>query len=180
VIPPTGGSAGDAALVEAYLRNREGLVLLASQLTGDPAQAEDLVEEVFVRLLQRRRSSSGSRYILTYPFLHTAVMNAARNHLRDEGNRARLQQERREEIVESAVIMPTPEWRVRFNELVAAIEDAAVRLPGRQREVFRLTLDGLSPAEIATELGITPANAREQLRRARTTVSSRLKDRRVL
>lgn len=174
-----GRSGKDAILVEAYLRNRKGLVALATQVTGDVALAEDLVQDVFLRLLERRRGGD-FRYLLAYPFLHTAVMNAARNHVRDERSQARLQRDRREEIVELAANMATPYWMLRLNELRAAIQRAAATLPIRQREVFRLALDGLCPGDIAKELGITPANAREQRRRARNAVALVLEDQRVM
>jgi len=42
--------------------------------------------------------------------------------------------------------------------------------------VFRLVIEGLSVAEIAVELGITPRNVREQRRRPRDAVTTVLED----
>jgi len=169
------GEGTDAVVRELYGHHRQELVALATYRTGDPTLAEDLVQQVFIRLLERGRNGHPSTS-LSYPFLHTCVMNAVRNHIRDEGNRTWLEEDHAGELLHLSATAPPPDQSIRLTELRATILEAAASLPDRQHQVFSLRLDGLSPKEIAVELRITRRNAREQLRRAKHAVARILED----
>jgi len=51
------------------------------------------------------------------------------------------------------------------------ILDLLAKLPPRQRQVLAWSVDGFSPTEIATELGITPETVRGNLLKARRSVA---------
>lgn len=74
-----------------------------------------------------------------------------------------------------AAIAPSPEQRTLDAELAARLEDALACLPERQRLVITLRdVQGHSAEEVCAVLGISPANQRVLLHRARARVRARL------
>ncbi|HHO53871.1 MAG TPA: RNA polymerase sigma factor [Deltaproteobacteria bacterium] len=138
---------------------------------GDPAGAEDAVQEALIRLI---------RFIHTYdparPFgawLRTLVRNAAR-----EARGAGVRRTRREQ----AAIGPWPQVthadpgrRMDLQRKAGDAFSAFCALPVRQRQLVELVdRRGLSPTEAAAELGIAPGSARSQLFAARRALRSHL------
>lgn len=78
------------------------------------------------------------------------------------------------EISEPTPLLPCPEeaeaW-AQEQEIVRVVRG----LPGRQRQVFALFLDGWTPAEIAGLLGIEGPAVRSSLRKARVAVGAELR-----
>jgi len=73
--------AGDRdALAELVRRHQEPLLgFFYRMLDGDRAQAEDLVQETFLRLLRQRTYTSGRAF---KPWLYAVATNLARDHRR--------------------------------------------------------------------------------------------------
>lgn len=78
-----------------------------------------------------------------------------------------------EEITDSSLIITSStnvaDWEER-HEILRAIK----QLPPRQRQVIAWALDGYSPAEIASQLNITPEAVRASLMKARRGLSKSL------
>jgi RNA polymerase sigma-70 factor (ECF subfamily) len=71
--------------MDAYLRHGAALLRKARRMLGSEADAEDVVQSVFVELYQRGRVGG-----LDLPYLYRAVTTRCLNQVRDRGNRARL------------------------------------------------------------------------------------------
>jgi RNA polymerase sigma-70 factor, ECF subfamily len=137
----------------------KSLAAYAEQLVdGRSDLAEDLVQEAFVRLWEKRatwRESSAPA-----PILYTLVRNLALNEKRNRATRSLLL--RLQSYTTRAGI--TPERELEGRELGEAIDRAVEALPARRREVFRLAwFHGLSYQEVADVLSITPRTVANQM-----------------
>ena len=70
--------------MDAYARYGSALVRKARRLLGNAADAEDIVQSVFVALVGRGHASAD------LPYLFRAVTTRCLNQMRDHGNRRRL------------------------------------------------------------------------------------------
>lgn len=153
---------GDVTAYEDLIRRYQDAALrTASLIAGDPAEAEDAVQDAFVKAhaaLGRFRPGAPFR-----PWILRIAANEARNRRRSAGRRAglalRVAEDRR---VDDAA--PSPEAAVLVHERRLALLEALGRLREDDRLVigYRILLD-LSEAETA-----------EALRTPRGTVKSRL------
>jgi RNA polymerase sigma-70 factor (ECF subfamily) len=140
-----GDEAGLAALLE---RHWDSLVRYAFSILGDWDAAEDVAEEVFVRLWEHRETwgLEGS--------VRGLLFRIARNLCMDEYRQA----EARQRVVRKApeqLAAPTPAEYVVGKEVHSAVNAAVANLPHRRREVFVLVrYHGLSYREAADALGV--------------------------
>jgi RNA polymerase sigma-70 factor (sigma-E family) len=132
------------------------LVRLAAFVIGDVAAGEDVVQDVFVRLHQRWDSLADQWDPL--PYLHTAVVNGCRSAFKRRASQLRRQ---------AAATAEPPPPPLTAEESVLLTEDrrrlltALAELPRRRREVLVLRYyAGLSEAEIASTLGISPGTVK--------------------
>jgi len=73
--------AGDRTALDELVRRHQGQLLgfFFRMLDGDRPQAEDLVQETFLRLLRQRTYAPGRAF---KPWLYAVATNLARDHLR--------------------------------------------------------------------------------------------------
>ena len=127
--------------------------------------AEDIVQDVFVRVWQQGRFRLPSEELSRY--LYSSVLNACRNSIRHElvvnrYVRASLAELRLGEVEYELRILDEPQ-NEREDVLRALIE----QLPERCREVFRLSwYEELKSAEIAERLGTTRGNVSKRIKKA--------------
>jgi RNA polymerase sigma-70 factor (ECF subfamily) len=145
-----------------------GLVLFARQWTRSPADAEDIVQEAFVRFWRKQHQISnpeiiGARELVrSRGLLYAMVRSIALDFLRRDSRRAR-----RESVVvaesDSAV---QPEFAIE-NESQQELVAAMALLPNEQREVLVMKIwNDLTFAEIASVLGISQNTAASRYRYA--------------
>jgi RNA polymerase sigma-70 factor, ECF subfamily len=127
------------------------LLLCARQWTRSLADAEDVVQEAFVRFWRHQRHLGGEPTAL----LLTSVRRAACDLARRETRRATREQRAEGGLEDNdPLFAPSPDG----DDRCVAIEAALQRLPAEQREVLALKIWGeLTFEQIATQLGI-PAN----------------------
>jgi RNA polymerase sigma-70 factor (sigma-E family) len=127
-------------LVSLYRTRYADMVRLAFLLTGSSAEAEEIVQEAFVRVRNRiDRVDNPSAY------LRTTVVNGCRNRYR------RILVERRH---------GAPAARASYDQ-VDELSDALAALPLRQRSVIVLRFyAGLTETEIAQALGCRPGTVK--------------------
>jgi RNA polymerase sigma-70 factor, ECF subfamily len=144
------------------------LLLCARQWTRSLADAEDVVQEAFVRFWRHQRELGGEPLAL----LVTSVRRAAFDLARRESRRA-VREERAEGGIEDNA--PLFETCLEHDDRRAAIELALRRLPPEQRDVLVLKIWGeLTFEQVAAQLEIPPNTAASRYRYALTTLRREL------
>ena len=133
-----------------------GLVLFARQWARSPADAEDIVQEAFVRFWRTQRDISNRG------LLYATVRSIALDFLRRDSRRARRESTAMEDVDQTS----QPVFEIEDEsqrELVAALDG----LPREQREVLTLKIwNDLTFAEIASALEISQNTAASRYRYA--------------
>lgn len=133
-----------------------GLLLFARQWVRSAADAEDIVQEAFVKFWRRNHS------IDNRALLYATVRSIALDFIRRDSRRARREQIAYAEAAEST----EPEFRFE-DETQMALAAALERLPHDQREVVVMKVwNELTFAEIAEALGISQNTAASRYRYA--------------
>ncbi|GAA3233251.1 RNA polymerase sigma factor [Actinocorallia longicatena] len=163
--------ADTSALTALYRENLNGLIRMAVLLVGDEASAEDVVQDVFVRLQRSMPDLRDETKLLAY--VRSAVLNGCRSVLR-----RRKLAFLRERAAPAAEIW-SAESEAILGEDRREVLRALTRLPGRQREalVLRYYID-LADEEIAEAMGIRASTARSTLARALQALARELGEQR--
>ena len=155
------------AFQAAYLPLAERFWQVAWYILEDAAEADDAVQELFLRLWERRAVLDGIHSPNAYGLI------LLRNLCLD-----RLRQRRRLESDGELPECGTPgrqDEAVDERERLAKVLAAVKSLPERQREVLTLrTLDGLSYEEIARRTGLKPLTLRVLLSQARNQLKRKI------
>jgi RNA polymerase sigma-70 factor (ECF subfamily) len=144
-----------------YFDHHDWLQQWLKRKLGDSAQAADLAQDTFVRLLAREEVIAARE---PRAFLTTVAQRLLSNHRR----RQALEQSYLDALCHlPPSLTPSPEQRVLLLETLFEIDAMLDGLPLPVRRAFLLSqLDGLSHAEIADELDISLATVKRHLVRA--------------
>ena len=157
--------SGDLAAFEMLMRQHERLVLVtALRLLGNMPDAQDVSQEVFLKLYRNLRKVDGAGSIAGW--LYRVTVNACRD----------LQRRKRPEApVEFAENLPAggmdPQQAATQAERRRVLEMCLRMLPEKERAALVLRdLEGLSTEEVARVLGSSEATVRSQISKARVKV----------
>jgi len=152
-----------ALLEEAYAAHRPALFRYVLAMTRDPGDAEELVQETFLRLtLEIRHGRAPDR---CDAWLFRVAGNLARSRFR----RARVRDLHRPAPPDGAAGLDPADVALR-RERVVVLEQAMAGLAGERRMALVLAAHGYSGAEIASRIGRTDLATRALLLRARRQV----------
>lgn len=162
--------AGDTDAYAALVRAHSATVFrVALRLVGNEADAEEIVQEAFLRGYQRLESFEGRSSFGTW--LYRIAVNCALNRIGQPGIEAeyRLGEESNPEERTVQVMTPTagPEQALLAREISSAQELALRRLTETEKTAFVLRhLEDRPMSEIAEVLGIAPNAAKQAVFRA--------------
>ncbi len=158
------------AFEQLFRRYAEPLYECAYGYVGSRDAAQEIVQQLFVTLWERRRVWEVSGSVATY--LYRATRNGSLNALRD--GRRRL--EFRASVLDAAdAVAPRIEQDLAALELAQAVGKVVARLPERCREVFRLNrYHHLTYAEVAQVLGLSVKTVEIHMARALKELRLRL------
>jgi len=161
---------GDAsALDELVERYWEPLVIYAGHLLGSWDAAEDVTQEAFVRIWERRESwdATGPVQALLYRIVRNLALDVRKGREREV--------ERAGHVVSARAPVPTPLELTTSSEFQAAFHAALEALSPRRREVYELVrFRGLSYREVGEILDLAPQTVANHLSAAVSTLRSSL------
>ena len=155
--------AGDEHAYEElfHLHYRE-LCRYAARIGPGPGAAEEIVQEVFLKVWLRRERLREVNTLRGY--LYAAVRNHALNQIKRSGYEDRWRRGKAFELSEVRPLASSADDDVRAAELTVAIERALATLPPRCRQAFLLQRrEHMSVAEIAEAMEIAPKTVEVQI-----------------
>jgi RNA polymerase sigma-70 factor (ECF subfamily) len=183
-------SADDSAVVTAFLGGEERafselveryqtrLLNFIYRTIGDRDRAEDLVQEVFIRVYRHLHRFDRSKKFSTWAY--TIASNLAKNELRNRSRNPLVlfqtmqgasDDEDRPLQFEDSTSRPDDMYRKRH--LRELVEDTVAKLPEHHRQVFVLReLEGKSYEEIAEITDCNLGTVKSRLNRARTAFAA--------
>jgi RNA polymerase sigma-70 factor (ECF subfamily) len=141
---------------DCFCQFAPGLVLFARQWVHSAADAEDVVQEAFVKFWRRNHD------ITNRPLLYSTVRSVALDRIRRDSRRARREHDAYADLEQSV----EPQFRTE-DESQQVLASALDRLPHEQREVLVMKIwNELTFAEIGEALGISQNTAASRYRYA--------------
>jgi len=131
----------ESELALIYRRCAPAVFRRARQILGSEVDAREVMQEIFLSLLERPGQFEGRSSLTTY--LYRVTTNACLSRLRDERNRERLRCERLEEGDGSGQDGPDIERQLMVRQAVQSMPPEVA-----QAAIYYL-VDGLTHAEIA-------------------------------
>ncbi len=158
-------AAGDAAAFEEiYRRHFRRVYALCLRMLGNPAEAEDLTQEVFLNLYNKIGTFRGESAFSTW--LHRLTVNQVLMHLRRKSTRSEQTTEEGETPVQIVQGTEDPSRMPIIDRI--ALEKAIAQLPPGYRTVFVLhDIEGYDHDEIARMMGTSSGTSKSQLHKAR-------------
>jgi RNA polymerase sigma-70 factor (ECF subfamily) len=183
--PQAGARADDAALVaRALARDRDAfrtiikehnqrLYRLARGVLRDAAEAEDAVQEAYLRAFSALAGFRGDASLSTW--LSRITINVALGRVRRRrraANAGLVQSEAGQaEIIQFPLNQSDPERTMAQRQILQLVEQATDSLPEAFRTVFvARVIEGMSIEETASALGVRPQTVKTRLHRARALV----------
>ena len=152
-----------------YITHRDELLAYASSRLGGRAEAEDVIQNVFLRLLTSTKLISE----VTLPAL---VYTTARNMIFDIHRRRSHATDYEHYIRAVCSEELSADSVYSMHEIVERLERGLARLPENFREVYRLHIyDGMKVSEICQQTGDSYKSVEYRLGTARKVVRSYLK-----
>lgn len=172
-----GKSAPRDPLLEAYLERRANLVRFLTTRTGSRAAAEDLAQELYVRLAAREPGPPPDNpAALIYRAALNLLLDRARGESRSAARDAAWREAARtslggEEVADDPAADDVVASRQRLRQLVDAVAD----LPPQMQRAFRLhKLEGLSHADTARAMGLSVKSVEKHVSAALKALTARL------
>ena len=168
----------ERAFSELVTRYQTRLLNFVYRTIGDREKAEDLVQEVFIRVYRHLHRFDRSKKFSTW--VYTIASNLAKNELRNRSRnplvlfqtiKSNWEDEERPLQFEDTTARPDDLFRKRH--LRQLVEDTVAQLPEHHRQVFVLReLEGKSYEEIAEITDCNLGTVKSRLNRARNAFAS--------
>lgn len=164
-------------LVAKYQRK---LLRLISRLVRDPAEAEDVAQEAFIKAYRALPQFRGDSAF--YTWLYRIGVNTAKNFLVSQGRRPPSSTEKDNEEAETfddadaLRDINTPESMLLSKEIANTVNSAMAKLPEELRTAISLReIEGLSYDEISEVMNCPIGTVRSRIFRAREAIAAELR-----
>jgi len=166
-------AGGDGeAFEQLYRRHFRRVYALCLRMLGDPTQAEDLTQDVFVNLFNKIGSFRGESAFTTW--LHRMTVNQVLMFFRKASTRSELTTDEGETPVQIVRGTEDPNAMPVVDRI--ALERAIAQLPPGYRTVFILhDVEGHDHDEIAKILEVSQGTSKSQLHKARLKLRTLLR-----
>jgi RNA polymerase sigma-70 factor (ECF subfamily) len=164
-------------LVAKYQRK---LLRLISRLVRDPAEAEDVAQDAFIKAYRALPQFRGDSAF--YTWLYRIGVNTAKNYLVSQGRRPPSSTEKDNEEAETfddadaLRDINTPESILLSKEIATTVNAAMAKLPEELRTAISLReIEGLSYDEISEVMNCPIGTVRSRIFRAREAIAAELR-----
>ena len=158
------------AQLQLYRQYAEGMFRVAVRFVNDPADAEDIVQESFIKAFDRLHQFEGQ--VSFGAWLKRIVVNRSLDWIRARKEVVKDWEEN--EVVE---LDQKNDWEVESPVGIEEVKEAISKLPDKYREVVTLYLvEGYDHEEIGEILRIQPTNSRARLARGRQRLKMMLEN----
>nr|WP_275532560.1 RNA polymerase sigma factor [Ensifer aridi] len=164
------------AIMQAHNRK---LYRIARSIVGNNSDAEDVLQEAYVRAFTRLEDFRGDSTLSTW--LARIVINESLGRLRKRRRQMKLSEAVRQSHQAEIITFPLnsgssdPEKTMAQRQILDLVEKATDQLPETYRTVFVLrVIEGLNNEETATLLGLRAETVRTRLHRARHLLKEHL------
>lgn len=156
----------NTVIQDIYLKYHDDLLMHAYSMLSNQEQAKDIVASVYMKLLEmppkKRKELLADSANHLDQFLHYIVKNKCIDHLRQEKNRIKLQKKR--------VLPFLPQYSSPDELMEEDISFLLQMVPGQQKKILQLHLDGYSNQDIADDIKISYNTVRNTLTVAKKKV----------
>ena len=156
------------------------VVKLVLRYVRNPAEAEDIAQEAFIKAYRALPSFRGDSAF--YTWLYRIGINTAKNYLVAMGRRAptvtEIDNEEAEdvEVGEQLKDMNTPEQQMMTRQIAETVNSTLLQLPEESRTAITLReIEGMSYEDIANVMNCPIGTVRSRIFRARETIAERLR-----
>jgi RNA polymerase sigma-70 factor, ECF subfamily len=165
---------GDTQAFRTIVEQHQTFVYaVAFRFVHDEEDAEDITQEVFIRLWKNLSQYRSEIKLTTW--LYRIIANYCLDFLKSQHGRQR----KNKVDVDSHHQLPnplTPEKEFQQQEFMNILKQVAEELTPKQRAVFVLRdLEGLSPEEVSAALSMSAGNVKSNLFHARQKAAEKLK-----
>jgi RNA polymerase sigma-70 factor, ECF subfamily len=164
---------------ELVERNHARVIGLVHRFVGDSNDAEDLAQEVFLRIYRARQSYQPTARFSTWMFRITAnvSLNALRSRAtrRDDVSISQICDDGEGQAAMPDLACAMPDQHLHQQELREKVQEAIHTLPEKQQVAVILNkYEGMSYADIARTIGCSTMAVKSLLARARDNLKDRL------
>jgi RNA polymerase sigma-70 factor, ECF subfamily len=170
------GAGDHQAFRELVERHQNAVIGTVAKMLGSPTDAEDIAQQVFLRIWRNAKRYRPEAKFTTYLF--TITRNLVFNETRRRSRKKEVSSDEREEnsnhLIEDSPDRQ-PDSELLQSELQAAVDAAIASLPEAQRTAVVLRrYEQLPYEDIASVLGLSVSAVKSLLFRARTTLRESL------
>ena len=169
--------AQDDPLLALYLERRANLVRFFAARVGSQAAAEDLAQELYLKLVSRDRDVTAENPLaLIYRIALNLMLDRARGEARSAARDAAWRSSAHASVGgEDVAHEPPADEAAASRQRLRQLVEAAADLPPQMQRAFRLhKLEGLSHSETARVMGISVKSVEKHISAALKTLTARL------
>ncbi len=166
-----------SVLLDTYLDKRDTLIRVFGKSLRDPAQAEDLIQDLYVKI-----TALDIDYAIDNPtgFLFRMANNLYLNRLRSRASDQNRDQAWHEvhksqfgnDLVDEA---PSAEEELAGRQQLRLVMETLGQMPEKTQDIFRLhKFDGLTQPQVAARLGISISSVEKHLSSALRQLTAKL------
>lgn len=161
-----------AAFEETYNRHHRRVYSLCLRMLQNPAEAEDLTQDVFIQVYRKIGTFRGDSAFTTW--LHRLTVNQVLMHFRKRSLKFEKTTDEGETPVQVTLGTENPKKMSIIDKI--ALENAIAQLPPGYKNVFVLhDIEGYEHEEVAKILGCAVGTSKSQLSKARLKLRKLLK-----
>ena len=157
------------AFEQLYYRYEQPLKYFAFRMTRSEYVAEEIIQEVFIKLWSVRESIP--QEVSFNAYLYRTVRNKALNYLRDAARRDALYEVYKQDVPDDG---ETTAYMVAWAELEKQLNDLINKLPPQKKKIYLLYQDGKSCEEIGKLFNISERTVQNHLYKSQSRIRLQL------